>query len=128
MKQIQMVTLTKYQDTTNYKLIEEGIYQTLFSNELVLKGYYVITLSFELEKELGEWDDRQSPLEDLLDQYYGFISAVIQDDLANPVLIIEISTAEGLADIKQFKALVGKHVYNQTIITDQTEYSELIIE
>lgn len=128
MKHIRIIDSTKYKDETAYHCVETGIYKTLLNDGLVGKGDYVLMLSMELEEKRGELENRQYPLEDLLDNYYGFISDFIQDEEDNPVLIVEICTSDSLADSQKFKALAGKTVFNQTVQRDGETVIELIIE
>jgi hypothetical protein len=111
MKDIHSLKLEKYEDTTKYKLIDEGIYQALFDGEdgIPENGDYVAAFSFTLE----EGEDSQYPLEDILDKYYAHVSNFIQYDPDNPVIHLELCTGDDLDSMRKLKEIVGKRVYNK---------------
>ena len=130
MKNIQLIELGKYKDSTKYKKVKDGIYEALFDYEdgIVKKGNYVTAFSFTLEEELNEIEDRQYPLEDILNKFLAYVSEVIQDEENNPVMKLELCTQEWLDKMEELIKIAGKHVYNKKVIREGKTYIELIIE
>lgn len=130
MKDIQILTPEKYNDTTRYEKVEEGIYKSLlnYPDEIVLKGQYVTTISFTLEAERNELADRQYPLEDILDEYLAHVSDFTQDEPENPVMILELCTQEWLDAMQRLVQIAGKHIYNRVVEKNGEELVELVIE
>lgn len=120
----------KYSDPARYEKIAEGIYKALADSpdELVLKGHYVTTLSFTLEAERNELADRQYPLEDILDRFLAHVSEFVQDDFANPEMILELCTQNWLEEMTELTGIVGKQVYNRIINKNGQDLVELVIE
>ena len=116
MKNIHNMELEKYKDGSQYKNIDDGIYQVLFQgkNGIPEKGDYVAAFSFLLE----EGEDLQYPLEDILDKYYAHVSEFIQYDENNPVMQLELCTGDDLDCMKQLKEIIGKRVHNQECIDE----------
>lgn len=130
MKDIQILTPEKYNDTSRYEKVEEGIYRSLlnYPDEIVLKGQYVTTISFTLEAERNEMADRQYPLEDILDEYLAHVSDFTQDEPENPVMILELCTQEWLDAMQRLVQIAGKHIYNRVVEKNGEELVELVIE
>jgi hypothetical protein len=130
MKDIQILTPEKYNDTSRYEKVEEGIYRSLlnYPDEIVLKGQYVTTVSFTLEAEHNELSDRQYPLEDILDEYLAHVSDFTQDEPENPVMILELCTQEWLDAMQRLVQIAGKHIYNRVVEKNGEELVELVIE
>jgi len=130
MKNIQLITLEKYNDSTKYEKIAEGIYKALYDYEdnIVEKGQYVTAFSFMLEEDLNEITDRQYPLEDILDRFLAHISEFIQDEKDNPVMKLELCTQGWLDRMEELIKITDKHVYNKEITKDGKTYVELVIE
>lgn len=130
MKDIQILTPEKYNDSTRYEKVEEGIYRSLlnYPDEIVLKEQYVTTISFTLEAERNELADRQYPLEDILDEYLAHVSDFTQDEPENPVMILELCTQEWLDAMQRLVQIAGKHIYNRVVEKNGEELVELVIE
>ncbi|GBU10431.1 hypothetical protein AwErysi_00470 [Erysipelotrichaceae bacterium] len=128
MKNIQIISRNKYKNLKEYRLIEEGIYRCLRAGVDVERGDYVIALSFTLEVERGELDNRQYPMRDIQDKFYAVISEVISgEDLSN-IIEYEFSTGGELADIQALKSIVGKEVYNEDFEEEGIIYTKLVIK
>lgn len=117
MKNIQLLDLDKYNDSSKYKMIERGIYKLLNDSD---DTCYRMSLSMELEN--GE--SMQYPLEDILDKYFLYISEFIQ----NNSLLLNIEFAGELEDITNLKQIIGKRVFNECYIDNGNVYYNLIIE
>ncbi|MGT2929252.1 hypothetical protein [Streptococcus devriesei] len=112
MKAIENYQAEKYQQT-NYEKVESGIYQTKDeSGEL----QYVTSLSFVQEPDLGEGAGEaisQYPLEDILEEFYCYISDFYRDmnTADSEKNYLEFASPD-LADIQKLRSIIGKHVYN----------------
>lgn len=121
MKNIRLLSLEKHQNTDNYKLIEDGIYQDL--NDSGFGGaYYRVALSFELE----EGEDTQYPLEDLLDAYRMHVADFLASDSPS---VLNLELGGTLKYVQQGRTLPGKRVYNTNFTGENGKaYIKLIIE
>lgn len=130
MKGIKLVKLEKYEDASKFESVSDGIYQALedYEDGIVKKGEYVTALSFELEEDLNETEDRQYPLEDLLDEYLAHVSEFIQDELDNPIMILELCTQKWLDKMKELIKIDGKRVYNKEFTENGKTFIKLVIE
>jgi hypothetical protein len=120
MKNFKIITLEKLNDTSNYQLIEEGIYNELKDDS----GFATHRIAIAMELEEG--DDSQYPLEDILDKYLVHVEEFLDsDDDQNLNYII----GGDLDDIQNFKSIIGKRAYNKEFVdeTGQTRV-KLIIE
>lgn len=119
MKNIRLLKLDEYSDSSNYEKIEDGIYRDIKDNE---NTNFRIALLFELE----DGDSEQYPLEDILDKYYLYVSKFI--DFENHQ-ILKVELAGELTDIREVKSIIGKKIYNKAITeNDGKTYINLIIE
>ena len=149
MKNISNYKAQKYEKNERYSFIEEGIY--LFKNmyDSVNNGmyvygnmtssdiqpdYYVTSLSFEQEPELGEGASpkriSQWPLEDILDEFLVHVSDFYEEenDKSEKLCYQEFGSPD-IEDIKKIREIIGKHVYNKDYVADNGKtYSKLIIE
>ena len=137
MKDIKLLELEKYKDSSKYEKVAEGIYKSLIQYELadvqappvVEKGFYVTAFSFTLEKNSEPPEDLQYPLEDILDKFLAHVSEFIQYDNNNPVMILELCTQGWLDEIEKLIDIAGKHIYNREIQKEGDDsYYELVIE
>lgn len=124
MKQIENYQAEKYQ-TSSYEEVEVGIYQTKDEGgELI----YVTSLSFVQEPDLGEGsgeDISQYPLEDVLDEFYCYISDFYTDkNTADTEKNYLEFASPDLEDIQKLRSIIGKHVYN----VEEAEGVRLVIE
>ncbi len=111
MKEIEIFTPEKY-SSAKYELIAKDIYKvTDAENEL-----FVTSVSFVQEPEFGESENNEDisehPLEDLLDEYFCFISDFYSDlnGEGSNKCYLEFA-APDLNDIKSLHDIIGKHVY-----------------
>jgi hypothetical protein len=96
--------------------------------------YYVTSLSFEQEPELGEGNSpnliSQYPLEDILDEFLVHISDFYEEDNdKSATLCYQEFASPNIEDIKKLRGIIGKHVYNKEYTGDDGEnYIKLVIE
>ena len=115
MKKIENYAAAKYK-TLQYKKIQDGIYQTTEDGEMI----YVTSLSFLQEPALNEGDNAgnisQYPLEDILDEFYCYISDFYEDlnISSSQTCFLEFAAPE-LDDIQALRSIIGKHVYNKEV-------------
>lgn len=130
MKNIHLIIQEKYADATKFEKIAEGMYKALYDygNGLVDKGNFVTTLSFTLEEELNEIENRQYPLEDLLDKYYAHVAEFIQNDSNSEEMILELCTQNWQDSMEELLKIVGKRVYNQEVEIEGKTYIRLMID
>ena len=130
MKNIHFLHLEKFNDTKNYEKVSEYIYKSLNdSNDgLVKNGDFITCLSFTLEEEFNEVEDRQYPLEDILDKYLAHVSDVISDEEDSTEMIVELCTQNSLENIQNLVQIIGKRVYLKDVEENGNIYEKLIIE
>lgn len=130
MKNIHFVQQEKYNDTTKYRQVSDFIYESLHDAEdgLVSNGDFVTCLSFTLEEELNELEERQYPLEDILNKYLAHVSDYFLDDEDSIEMILELCTADSLEKMQELVKIIGKRVYNKDVEENGNTYEELIIE
>ena len=114
MKEIKNYHADKY-DTEAYKLLEEGIYETMDEDDEVL---YVTSLSFVQEPELSEGENAadisQYPLEDLMDKFYCHVSDFYEElNHADSQICYQEFASPELVDVQNLRSIIGKHVYNR---------------
>lgn len=124
MKTIESYQAEKYQ-RTKYEEIESGIYQTKDEGGELL---YVTSVSFVQEPDLGEGAGEavsQYPLEDILDEFYCYISDFYRDmnTADSEKNYLEFASSD-LEDIQKLRSIIGKHVYN----LEEDEGVRLIID
>lgn len=123
MKNIQSVARPEYSE---HDQLENNIYKISLGSLSFMEdmAVYTITLSFELEPELGELDDTQYPEEDILDKFKVIVRDKIQVPTdENPIMIHEYSSND-LNDIQNLASIIGKRVYN----SDDGDTIALVIE
>lgn len=124
MKQIENYKASKYSSDI-YSEIEEGIYEVTQDG----KHLYVTSLSFVQEPEYDEGTDAsdisQYPLEDILDEFYCYISDFYEElNLADSQKCYQEFASTDLKNIRNLRSIIGKHVYNKEV----DRYIKLIIE
>ena len=128
MKKIRSYNAEKYSDE-EYTEIEEGIYECQEGAETI----YVTSLSFEQEAERGEGHSAgeisQYPLEDLLEQFYCYVSDFYEDlnDENSQTCYLEFASPD-ISDVKSIRSIIGKHVYNEMYEKKGKKYARLVIE
>ncbi|WP_300675337.1 hypothetical protein [Soonwooa sp.] len=130
MKNIHIIEHEKYKDNLKFEKVSNGVYKSLYDyNEgLVQKGHYVTTLSFTLEPELNEVQDKQYPLEDILDKYFAHVSDFVLYDDTSTEMILELCTQDWLNKMEDLLTIVGKRVYNKEVEEDGKNFIKLEIE
>lgn len=124
MKEIQNYAASKYSGQ-GYVEVEKGIYRTDTDGE----SLYRTSLSFVQEPEQGEGrqanEISQYPLEDLLDKFYCHITDFYEglNLVSSTECCLEFASSD-LADVRNLRGIIGKHVYNK----ETNGYMELIIE
>ncbi len=127
MKDIKLYHDPRYDNTEIYQQVEDGVYEVVNkTDDMVDIGEAVMSLEFKLEGELDEVDERQYPLEDILDKYLLYVSHFIQDEPGEDVLVVEV--AGGLDDVKRSKEIIGKRVALEEEMIDGAPYVRLVIE
>ena len=110
MKNFRIIELEKLQEHTNFQLVEDGIYKDL--NDV--GGFATYRIAMAMEFEDGE--DSQYPLEDILDEYFVHVVEFLSIEESNPREFIFGGEFE---DVKNFKTILGKRVYNEELIDDE---------
>lgn len=94
MKNINIIKREEYSNIVLYKFMEFGIYQDRSDQE---ETCFRMSLTFELETN----ENLQYPLEDLLDEFYLYVSCFILSN--NPLYGVELAgELEDLQRIKRF--------------------------
>ena len=138
MKNINNYTAEKYSvemddsqysegNANKYKKIADGIYS--FFDEWECQDFYVTSLSFEQEPDLGEGNSpkniSQYPLEDILDKFNVSISDPYDEiNEKSDITCYQEFCAYDQKHIEDLRQIIGKHVYNKT----DGKYVKLIIE
>ena len=124
MKNIRIHIPPKYR-SAEYHEVMPGIYQ--------FDKNFVTSIAFEQEPDLGEGrfaaEISQYPLADILDHFGVFVSDWYSSSNTDQstTCYIELS-ARRVDAIKNLHSIIGKHVYNKTVVKDGEEYIDLIIE
>jgi len=114
MKNISLEKSQKYENSKQFKLIENGIYQDLQDDE---DTKYRMTISYELEPDNNT--NNQYPLEDILDKYYLYVSDFLESENNTESNDFKLELAGELDDIKKGQEIIGKKVYNQEFKDDE---------
>ncbi|MBP0903640.1 hypothetical protein ACFSKN_03555 [Mariniflexile gromovii] len=124
MKNISLEKCQKYENSEQFKLIENGIYQDLNDND---NTKYRMTISYDLEPENDT--NNQYPLEDILDKYYLHVSDFLESENNSDPNNFKLELAGELDDLKNSQEIIGKKVYNQEFKSDDGQIRvNLIIE
>ncbi|CAA9198634.1 DUF6892 domain-containing protein [Flavobacterium collinsii] len=122
MKSIKLLKLEQYNDSSKYKLVEDGIYIDLNDSD---ETKYRIAISYELEED----EDNQYPLEDLLDKFSLYVSKDFPDSKNYGKHIIKVELGGRLEEVQKIKNILGKRAYNyKFIIEGDIVYNNLVIE
>ena len=124
MKQIENYNANKYKSSRYYE-IEEGIYKVTMEDEIL----YVTSLSFVQEPEYNESTNAsfiaQYPLEDVLDEFYCFVSGFYEElNTVDSQKCYQEFASPDIENIRKLRSIIGKHVYNK----ESEGCVELIIE
>ncbi|WP_241492462.1 hypothetical protein [Lacinutrix himadriensis] len=108
MKNISLEKCQKYENSEQFKLVENGIYQDLKDDD---DTKYRMTISYELESDNDT--NNQYPLEDILDKYCLYVSDFLETENNTEPNDFKLELAGELKDIKNGQEIIGKKVYNQ---------------
>ena len=108
MQNISLEKCRKYENSEQFKLIENGIYQDLKDND---NTKFRMTISYDLEPENDT--NNQYPLEDILDKYYLYVSDFLESENNSDPNNFKLELAGELEDLKNSQKIIGKKVYNQ---------------
>ena len=114
MKNISLEKCQKYENSEQFKLIENGIYQDLKDDD---DTKYRMTISYELEPDNDT--NNQYPLEDVLNKYYLYVSDFLESENNTEPNDFKLELAGELSDIKNCQEIIGKKVYNQEFKDDE---------
>ena len=106
MNNIQLETCRKYEDTNRYKFIENGIYEDLEDTDA---AKYRMVMSYELETT----EDKQYPLEDILEEYLIHVSDPLEDENDVDSVKFKFEFGGELEDLKNAQHIIGKKVFNR---------------
>ncbi len=124
MKNISLEKYQKYENSEQFKLIENGIYQDLKDSD---DTKYRMTISYDLEPENDT--NNQYPLEDILDKYYLHVSDFLESENDSDPNNFKLELAGELGDLKNSQNIIGKKVYNKEFKSDDGQIRvKLIIE
>ncbi|PRX14254.1 hypothetical protein [Nonlabens ulvanivorans] len=113
MKNISIGKSLKYENSEQFKPIENGIYQDLKDND---DTKYRMTICYELEPD--NETNNQYPLEDILDKYYLYVADFLETENHTGPNKFKLELAGELTDIKNGQKIIGKKVYNQEFEDD----------
>ena len=124
MKDITPYHAPKY-DREPYRPVSDSIWQ--------IDDEFVSSYRFVQEPELGEGADAsdisQYPLEDLLEEYYVYVTDFYEDlNVAGEAVCTLEFASPDLEDLEKLRGIAGKHVYNRTETRDGQEYVMLVVE
>ena len=132
MKEIRNYDAEKY--TTGrlaaaYVPVAEGVYEVMVDEDI----YYVTSLSFVQEPELGEGDSAHRlspfPLNDILDRYLCHISDRYElESIRDPGVCRLEFASPCLTDILGLRELIGRHVFSREREIGGKVYGELVVE
>lgn len=142
MKNIQFFHVRKYDNQTDYQLIEPGIYKELGAFEPVqfssiseddlhfFDDSYRMAIQFEIED--NETFQGQYPMEDILDQFSLHVADFLDEENSqrNRLNCEYVELGGKLSCIQEAsRALLGKRAFNERYLDDDGEYYiRLVIE
>jgi hypothetical protein len=120
MKNFRIIALDKLKSSSNYQLIEEGIYNDLKNDD----GFASHRMAMAMELEEGE--SSQYPLEDILDKYLVHIEEFLDSDDDKTLKYI---IGGDLDSIQNLKSIIGKRANNEDFVDEKGKTRvKLIIE
>lgn len=123
MKNITLEKCQKYENSEQFKLIENGIYQDLSDAD---DAKYRMTISYELESDDS---NNQYPLEDVLDKYYLHVSDFLESENKEESNKFKLELGGELEDIKKSLEIIGKKIFNRDYKDENGQVRvDLIIE
>lgn len=134
MKNFQNYRAEKYSED-KYKEVEDGIYQTADPFGMNEGDIYVTSLTFELEKDrYGEEEGSprfipQVPLEDLLDEFFVFVTDFYEElNNASETVCYQEFGSPDIEDIRKLRTIIGKKFYAEPYEEDGEEYYKIVME
>ena len=149
MKNFENYPAEKYYNNDRYSFIEEGIYlfrnlyDSIDENGMYVYGrmrssdikpdYYVTSLVFEQEPELGEGSSPQmislDLLGDLSENYFVYVSDFYDqlNEESDSLCYLEFGSPD-IDDVRNLRTVIGKHVFNVEYEEDGKIYILLVIE
>ena len=123
MKNVTLETCNKYEDTSLYKLVENGIYEDLKDED---EARFRMTIKYELENDDS---NNQYPLEDILDKYLMHVSDFLENENEKGTKRFKLELGGYLNNMKEAQNIIGKKIYNQDFKDDDGQVRvNLIIE
>ncbi|MCR9154370.1 MAG: hypothetical protein NXI09_09690 [Bacteroidetes bacterium] len=120
MKNFEIIEIDKFKDSSNYEMIEDGIYNDLNDDG----GFATHRIAMTMVVEEGE--NSQYPLEDVLDKFYVHVEEFLEPKNENETRFI---FGGELDDIQNLKSLIGKRAFNQDYVDEEGQTRvKLIIE
>lgn len=124
MKNISLQKCQKYENSEQFKLIENGIFEDLKDSD---DTKYRMTISYNLETENDT--NNQYPLDDILDEFNIYVSDFLETENNSINTEHKLELAGELDDLKKCQKIIGKKVYNQEFRDDKGQIRvNLIIE
>lgn len=108
MKNISIEKSQKYENSEHFKLIENGIYEDLKDSD---DTNYRMTITYDLEPENDT--NNQYPLDDILDEFYLYVSDFLESENNSKTTEYKIELAGEFDSLKKCQKIIGKKVYNQ---------------
>ncbi|MCD8433542.1 hypothetical protein LNJ05_12295 [Tenacibaculum finnmarkense genomovar ulcerans] len=123
MKNIFLEKCLKYENTNEFKRIENGVYLDLNDEE---DFNHRMTISYELE---SDETNNQYPLDDILDKYSLHVSDFLEAENEKGSNKFKLELGGDLKGITNAKEIIGKKVFNRDFIeTDGQVRVKLVIE
>ncbi|MGH1336831.1 MAG: hypothetical protein ACRBFS_11965 [Aureispira sp.] len=120
MKKIKSIQLEQLENSSTYKLIEEGIYSD-WREERDYASY-----RFPITMELEDGENSQYPLEDILDKYLVHVEEFLD---SKETTVLRFVLGGDLNNLQDLKAILGKRVYNQNYVDEEGQTRvKLVIE
>lgn len=107
MKNISLEKSENYENSAQYKLVENGIYIDLKDED---DAKYRMTISYELE---SNETNIQYPLEDILDKYLMYVSNFLESKNNPNTNKYTLELGGYLDGMKKAKEIIGKKVFNR---------------
>ena len=118
MKNITLETAQKYADESQFRLVQDSIYEDMNDDD---ETKYRMTVSYES-------DDDQYPLEDILDKFYLHVSDFLELENDPESRFFKRELAGELNDLINAQTIIGRTVYNQDFLDGKDVRVRLVIE
>ncbi len=112
MKNFRNYDAEKYSDTSVYEKVEECIYKTKDEFDTT-QFIYVTSIAFTYEEELGELEDAQYPMEDILDEFLCYVSDSYSEIILDGDDDVHEFASSHIENVQNIRTLIGKRAYNQ---------------